>query len=106
VVLGGSIHPKPPDKNSFNFHFSYNEEAFLLLQMSSVVVENSKYPIYDLIQMSPNDFAFVNKIQNQYEYTWYLTLIDKCKMCHFECHGLKLLGNFGTTCMYISNLSS
>jgi hypothetical protein len=33
-------------------------------------------------------FAFVNKGQNQYDYTWNLTLIDKCKMCHFECHGL------------------
>jgi hypothetical protein len=34
-------------------------------------------------------FAFVNKGQNQYDYTRNLTLIDKCKMCHFECHGLK-----------------
>ncbi len=33
-------------------------------------------------------FAFVNKGQNQYDYKWNLTLIDKCKMCHFECHGL------------------
>jgi hypothetical protein len=32
--------------------------------------------------------AFVNKDQNQYDYTWNLNLIDKCKMCHFECHGL------------------
>ncbi len=34
-------------------------------------------------------FAFVNKSQNQFDYTLILTLIDKCKMCHFECHGLK-----------------
>ncbi len=33
-------------------------------------------------------FAFVNKGQNQYDYIWNLNLIDKCKMCHFECHGL------------------
>ncbi len=33
-------------------------------------------------------FAFVNKGQNQYDSTWNLTLIDKCKMCHFECHGV------------------
>jgi hypothetical protein len=33
-------------------------------------------------------FAFVNKGQNQYDYKWNLTLIDKRKMCHFECHGL------------------
>jgi hypothetical protein len=35
-------------------------------------------------------FTFVNNCQNKYDYTWNLTLIDKCKMCHFECHGLNL----------------
>jgi hypothetical protein len=39
-------------------------------------------------------FAFVNKGQNQYDDTWNLTLIDNCKMCHFECHGLILLELF------------
>jgi hypothetical protein len=38
-------------------------------------------------------FAFVNKSQNQYNYKWNLNLIDKCKMCHFECHGLKLISD-------------
>ncbi len=34
-------------------------------------------------------FAFVNKGQIPYVIILILTLIDKCKMCHFECHGLK-----------------
>jgi hypothetical protein len=34
-------------------------------------------------------FAFVNKGQIRSVNVLILTLIDKCKMCHFECHGLK-----------------
>jgi hypothetical protein len=32
---------------------------------------------------------FVNKSQIPCVIKLILTLIDKCKMCHFECHGLK-----------------
>jgi hypothetical protein len=62
-------------------------------------------------------FAFVNKSQNQYDYKWNLTLIDKRKMCHFECHGLiwktiKFLKTFfnetfssGFKCEFIQKIS-
>jgi septin family protein len=48
-------------------------------------------------------FAFVNKGQNQYDYKWNLTLIDKRKMCHFECHGL-IYQQMALTCQVHSNL--
>ncbi len=34
-------------------------------------------------------FAFVNKGQIPFVIIFILILIDKCKMCHFECHGLE-----------------
>jgi hypothetical protein len=39
-------------------------------------------------------FAFVNKGQIPRVIILILTLIDKCKMCHFECHGLKYVQKF------------
>jgi hypothetical protein len=36
-------------------------------------------------------FVFVNKGQIPCVIILILTLIDKCKMCHFECHGLNYL---------------
>jgi hypothetical protein len=36
-------------------------------------------------------FAFVNNAQIPFVTTLILTLIDKCKMCHFECHSQKII---------------
>ncbi len=44
--------------------------------------------IFESVTFKMTHFAFVNKGQNQYDYPRNLTLIDKCKMCHFECNGL------------------
>ncbi len=48
------------------------------------------YTYIESVTFKMTHFAFVKKDQNQYDYKWNLTLIDKCKMCHFECHGLIL----------------
>ncbi len=41
------------------------------------------------------NFAFVNKGQNPCVIILILSVIDKCKMCHFECHGLNIyVGKF------------
>jgi hypothetical protein len=47
----------------------------------------------EFVTFKMTHFAFVNKGQNHFDYTWNLTLIDKCKMCHFECHGLNFILN-------------
>jgi hypothetical protein len=36
-------------------------------------------------------FALVNKGEISYIIILILTLIDKCKMCHFECNGLNIM---------------
>ncbi len=60
------------------FHSHYNSRS--VLQNLSVTFKMTH-------------FAFVNKGQNQYDYKWNLLLIDKHKMCHFECHRLKYVQN-------------
>jgi hypothetical protein len=44
--------------------------------------------ICESVTFKMTHFAFANKGQIQCLILLILTLIDKCKMCHFECHGL------------------
>jgi hypothetical protein len=47
--------------------------------------------IYESVTFKMTHFVFVNKGQILCVIILILTLIDKCKMCHFECHGLIFL---------------
>jgi hypothetical protein len=58
-------------------------------------LENIKLT-YESVKSKMTHFAFVSKGQNQCDYKWNLTLIDKCKMYHFECHELIWASNSST----------
>jgi hypothetical protein len=47
--------------------------------------------MFEFVTFKMTHFAVVNKGQITSLITLILTLIDECKMCHFECHGLNFL---------------
>jgi hypothetical protein len=50
--------------------------------------ENIAFLMIEFVTFKMIHLAFVNKGQIPCVIILILTLIDKCKMCHFECHGL------------------
>jgi hypothetical protein len=54
--------------------------------LSRLDLSNSEY--IESVTFKMTHFAFVIKGQIPFVIILILTLIDKCKMCHFECHGL------------------
>ncbi len=46
---------------------------------------------FESVTFKMTHFAFVNKGQILFVIKLILTLIDKCKMCHFECHALNFI---------------
>ncbi len=63
----------------------FNETWFsVAIQELSVRVSRTmwqeKWELYESVTFKMTHFAFVNKSQNQYDYKWNLSLIDKCKM--------------------------
>jgi hypothetical protein len=70
------------------FFYQVQRETFCIQMTSQFAIREHLYESGESVTFKMTHFAFVKKDKNQYDYTWNLTLTDKCKMCHFECHGL------------------
>jgi hypothetical protein len=65
--------------------FKFFVKSFIFQKIFNL---NFFFPPYESVTFKMLHFAFVNKRQIPFVIILILTLIDKCKMCHFECNGL------------------
>ncbi len=66
-----------------------NRDSVKLEKGIKKIMENKCHDTNESVTFKITHFAFVNKGQISCIIILILTLIDKCKMCHFECHRLK-----------------